>query len=249
MKQRVPFSAGTASEKLPPATEEALIAAAGRLFRGAFPNTERSGCPSRDLLVSVSRHSATESDSRRVLDHLSCCSPCFGDYEKLARQNRLARNLKLLALCASLLLCIGVTAWYYSRTPEQQPQTGPSIAKEEVPPVQPQPLQLATLDLRGQTTVRGEQGPAAGTDLLTVPARNLELSVYLPLGSEEGAYEMQLLSERELRLLSRTGAAALVGNDVVFRVQVDLSSIQPGTYTLRLRRPGFSWRNYMIGLQ
>ena len=57
-----------------------------------------------------------------MLDHLSCCSPCFGDYEKLARQNRLARNLKLLALCASLLLCIGVTAWYYSRVPEQQPQ-------------------------------------------------------------------------------------------------------------------------------
>lgn len=248
MKQRVPFSASTASEKLAPGTEEALIAAAGRLFRDAFPNSERSGCPSRDLLVSVSRRSATESDSRRVLDHLSCCSPCFGDYEKLARQNRLASNLKLLALCASLLLCIGVATWYYSRVPEQRPQTEPSVAKEQVPPPQPQPLQLATLDLRGQTTVRGEQRPAAGADVLTVPARNLELSVYLPLGSEEGAYEMQLLSEPERPLLSRTGGAALVGNDVVLRVRVDLSSIQPGTYTLRLRRSGFSWRSYPIAL-
>jgi hypothetical protein len=248
VKQRVPFSAGTASEKLPPATEEALIAAAGRLFRGAFPNTERSGCPSRDLLVSVSRHSATESDSRRVLDHLSCCSPCFGDYEKLARQNRLARNLKLLALCASLLFCIGVTAWYYSRVPEQQPQAGPSVAKEPVPPPQPQPLQLATLDLRGQTTVRGEQRPTAGTDVPTIPARNLELSVYLPLGSEEGDYEMQLLSEPERPLLSQTGAAALAGNDVVLRLVANLSSVEPGTYTLRLRRSGFSWRNYSIVL-
>ena len=248
MKQRVPFSASTASEKLAPGTEEALIAAAARLFRDAFPNSERSGCPSRDLLVSVSRRSATESDSRRVLDHLSCCSPCFSDYEKLARQNRLARNLKLLALCASLLLCIGVATWYYSRQSEQRPQTQPSVAKEQVPPPQPQPLQLATLDLRGQTTVRGEQRPAAGTDALTVPTRNLELSVYLPLGSEEGDYEIQLLSEPERPLLARTGAATLVGNDVVLRLRVDLSSIQPGTYTLRLRRPGFSWRSYSVAL-
>ena len=248
MKQRVPFSASTASEKLAPGTEEALIAAAGRLFRDAFPNSERSGCPSRDLLVSVSRRSATESDSRRVLDHLSCCSPCFGDYEKLARQNRLTKNLKLLALCASLLLCIGVTAWYYSRAPEQQPQTGPSVAKEQVPPPQPQPLQLATLDLRGQTTVRGEQRPDAGTDPLTVPAHNLELSVYLPLGSEEGDYEMQLLREPERPLLSQTGTAALVRNDVVLHLVANLSSYESGMYTLRLRRPGFSWRNYPIVL-
>lgn len=247
MKQRVPFSASTASEKLAPGTEEALIAAAGRLFRDAFPNSERSGCPSRDLLVSVSRRSATESDSRHVLDHLSCCSPCFGDYEKLARQNRLARNLKLLALCASLLLCIGVATWYYSGVLEQRPPTEPSVAKEQAPP-QPQPLQLATLDLRGQTTARGEQGPAAGTDVLTVPARNLELSVYLPLGSEEGAYEMQLLLEAERPLLSWTGAAALVGNDVVLRLRVDLSSIQPGNYALRLRQPGFGWRSYSVTL-
>jgi hypothetical protein len=182
-----------------------------------------------------------------VLDHLSCCSPCFGDYEKLTRQNRLARNLKLLALCASVLLCIGVTAWYYSSASEQQPQTGPSVAKEQTPP-QPQPLQLATLDLRGQTTVRGEQRPAPGTDVLTVPARNLELFVYLPLGSEEGEYEMQLLSEPERPLLSRTGVAALVGNDVVLRMVSDLSFVEPGTYTLRLRQSGFSWRNYSIVL-
>ena len=248
MKQRVPFSAGTASEKLPPATEKALIAAAGRLFRGAFPNAERSGCPPRDLLVSVSRHSATESDSRRVLDHLSCCSPCFGDYEKLARQNRLARNLKLLALCASLLSCIGVTAWYYSRVPERQPQAGPSVAKEPVPPPQPQPLQLATLDLRRQTTVRGEQRPAAGTDVPTIPARNLDLSAYLPLGSEEGDYEMQLLLDAERPLLSQIGAATLIGNDVVLRLRADLSALRPGNYTLRLRRQGFSWRSYSVVL-
>lgn len=247
MKQRVPFSASTASEKLAPGTEEALVAAAGRLFRDAFPNSERSGCPSRDLLVSVSRRSATESDSRRVLDHLSCCSPCFGDYEKLARQNRLARNLKLLALCASLLLCIGVATWYYSGVPEQRPPAERSVAKEQAPP-QPQSLQLATLDLRGQTTVRGEQRPAAGTDPLTVPARNLELSVYLPLGSEEGDYEMQLLREPERPLLSQTGTAALVRNDVVLHLVSNLSSVEPGTYILRLRRSGFSWRSYSIVL-
>lgn len=247
MKQRVPFSVGTASEKLPPATEEALLAAARRLFRDAFPNSERSGCPSLDLLVSVSRRSASESDSRRVLDHLSCCSPCFGDYEKLARQNRLARNLKLLALCASLLLCVGVATWYYSRVPER-PQTEPSVAKEQVPLPQPQPLQLATLDLRGQTTVRGQQRPAAGTDALTVPARNLELSVYLPLGSEEGDYEMQLLREAERPLNSQIGAATLVGNEVVLRLRADLSSFEEGRYTLRLRRSGFGWRTYLITL-
>jgi hypothetical protein len=154
--------------------------------------------------------------------------------------------LKLLALCASLLLCIGVTAWYYSRVPERQPQAGSSVAKEPVPPPQPRPLQLATLDLRGQTTVRGEQRPAAGTDVPTIPARNLELSVYLPLGSEEGDYEMQLFLDAERPLLSQTGAAALAGNDVVLRVRAELTPLQPGMYTLRLRRPGFSWRSYAI---
>lgn len=245
MKPRVPFSAGAAPERLSPGIEKALVAAAGRLFRGGFPNAERIGCPSRELLASVSRHSASESDSRRVLDHLSCCSPCFGDYERLARQNRLARNLKLLALCASLLVCIGVTVWYYSRTPVR-PQNELPVAKEKAQP--DQPLQLATLDLRRQTTVRGEQRPAAGTGVPTIPTRNLELSVYLPLGSEEGDYEMQLLLDAERPLLSQTGAAALAGNDVVLRLVANLSSVEPGTYTLRLRRSGFSWRNYSIVL-
>lgn len=248
MKPRVPFSAGAAPERLSPGTEEALVAAAGRLFRAGFPNSERIGCPPRELLMSVSRHSASESDSRCVLDHLSCCSPCFGDYEKLARQNRLARNLKLLALCASVLLCLGVTVWYYARMPEQRPQIEPPVAKEKAPPQPVQPLQLATLDLRRQTTVRGEQRPAASTDVLSIPARSLDLSVYLPLGSEEGEYEMQLLSEPERPLLSQTGSAALVGNDVVLRLLANLSSVKPGTYTLRLRPSGFSWRNYSIVL-
>lgn len=247
MKPRVPFSAAAAPERLSPGTEEALVAAAARLFRAGFPNSERIGCPSRELLVSVSRHSASESDSRRVLDHLSCCSPCFGDYEKLARQHRLARNLKLLALCASVLVCIGITAWYYSRMSEQMPQTEPPVANEKAPP-QPQPLEIATLDLRGQTTVRGEQRPAAGADVLTVPTRNLELSVYLPLGSEEGDYEMQLLREAERPLISQIGAATLIGNDVVLRLRADLSALRPGNYTLRLRRQGFSWRSYSVVL-
>jgi len=247
VKPRVPFSAAAAPERLSPGTEEALVAAAARLFRAGFPNSERIGCPSRELLVSVSRHSASESDSRRVLDHLSCCSPCFGDYEKLARQNRLARNLKFLALCASVLLCICLTAWYYSKTPGR-PQIEPPVAKEKAPPQPVQPLQLATLDLRRQTTVRGEQRPAASTEVLTIPARSLDLSVYLPLGSEEGEYEMQLLSEPERPLLSRTGSAALVGNDVVLRLVANLSSVEPGPYTLRLRRSGYSWRNYSIVL-
>ena len=104
------------------------------------------------------------------------------------------------------------------------------------------------LDLRNQSPVRGDQPPTPGADAASLPARRLALSVYLPIGSEVGEYEMQILRETETPLVSQEGTAKLENENVVVHVRADLTRLASGRYLLRLRRASFSWRYYPVVL-
>ena len=248
MKPRVPISATGASEKLPPRVEADLVAAAARLFRSGFPNAERTGCPPREALLSAARNAASDVESRNVLDHLTCCSPCFVEYERLVRKDRLSKKFKLLALCASVLLAVGTAIWFYAASSaSDRRQPSPIVVEKERSPRVP-PVETAVLDLRNRSSVRGDRQPPTSNDVATLWARRLDLSVYLPIGSEEGEYEMQIFREAAKPLFSQTGTATLVDQDVVVRMRTDLTSLEPGRYILGLRRGGFTWRYYPVTL-
>ena len=251
MNPRVPISVTSSPEKLPSKLEAQILAATARILRTGFPNAERTDCPSREALQALARKAASDVESQIVTDHLTCCSPCFAEYERLMRRERIWRNTKLLALCASVIITVGLAVWFYAfrvgpdrRTPE------PTVVQKEPVPRQaiPNEFEIAVLDLRNQSPVRGDQPPTPSTDVPSLPARRLALSVYLPIGSEVGEYEMQILRETETPLVSQDGTAKLENENVVVHVRADLTRLASGRYLLRLRRASYSWRYYPVVL-
>ena len=237
------------SEKLPPELEAQLLAAAARIFRSDFPNAERTGCPAREALRSVVRKASDDIESRNVIDHLTCCSPCFAEYERLLHREKVWKSTKLLALCAMLLVTAGLATWFYGfREGRNQREPEPPVAKDGPLPRQigPDEFAVAVLDLRDRSPVRGDQKPTSNDDVATLPARRLELSVYLPIGSEEGAYEMQILRDTDFPLVTQTGTASLRDQTVVVTIRTDFTGISSGRYLLRLRRETFGWRYYAV---
>jgi hypothetical protein len=247
-----------ASDTLPRRQEAELIAAAAGVFRTAFPNPERIGCPPQEVLRSVARKGRSTAETESILEHLTCCSPCFTEYERLVHEERVSRNLKILALCASLLITVGLAIWFYAsrgepgiREPEptivQQP---PPVVEPPAPPQAP-PIQyeVAVIDLRNRAPVRGEQQPAAGEDVASLPRRPLELSVYLPIGSEEGQYELQILREADTPLVAVSGSARFEDRNVVLRLKADLTGLAPGRHLVGIRKGSFRWMYYPITVQ
>lgn len=239
------------SERFPPELEAKLLAAAASTFRTGFPNAERTDCPARETLRSVARKAAGDIESLNVIDHLTFCSPCFAEYERLLHRERVRKNTKLLALCAMLLITAGLATWFYGfRADSHQPAPEPQVAKEGPPPRQivPDEFAVAVLDLRDRSPVRGDQKLTPNDDVATLQARRLELSVYLPIGSEEGDYEMQLLRETDSPLVTQMGTASLRDQNVVVTIRADFTGINSGRYLLRLRRQTFGWRYYAVSV-
>jgi len=186
-----------------------------------------------------------------VLEHLTCCSPCFAEYERLLRRDKFSKNLKILALCASLLITVGLAVWFYAFRGEQGlRQTEPAIVQKEPPPqAPPTPFEVALVDLRNRSPVRGEQGTPSDRNVVTsLPTRRLDLSIYLPIGSEEGQYEIQILREAETPLVALRGSATFKDHNVVLRLRTDLMGLDPGPYLLGLRKANFQWTYYPIAL-
>ena len=243
------MSATSSSEKFSSQMEAQLLAAAARILRTDFPNAERTGCPVGAALRSVARKAAGDGESRNVLDHLTCCSPCFVEFERLLHREKVWKSTKLLALCATLLITAGLATWFYGfRAGGNQREPEPPVAKEGPLPRQivPDEFAVAVLDLRDRSPVRGDQQPTPNDDVATLPARRLELSVYLPIGSEEGDYEMQILRDPDSPLVTKTGTASLRDQNVVVTIRADFTGVSSGRYLLRLRRETFGWRYYAV---
>ena len=251
MNPRVPISVTSSSEKLPPRLEAQLLAATASILRTGFPNAERTGCPPRQTLQALARKVISDTKSRNVVDHLTCCSPCFAEYERLRRRETAWRNTKSLALCASVLITVGLAVWFYAFrvSPDRRIPEPTVVQKESVPrQAAPNGFEIAVLDLRNQSPVRGDQPPTPSTDVALLPARRLALSIYLPIGSEVGEYEMQIFRETETPLVSQEGTAKLENENVVVHVRADLTRLASGRYLLRLRRASYSWRYYQVVL-
>jgi hypothetical protein len=240
-----------AADKLPRRREQELIAAAARVFRTRFPNPERTGCPPREVLQSVAQQKSRSVESQSILEHLTCCSECFAEYEGVLRKERFSRSLKTLALGALLLITAGLAVWFYVlRGAHGIRQPEPRIVQKE-PPRQAPPTQfeMALIDLRNRSPVRGEQEPHPdATVVMSLPIRRLDLSVYLPIGSEEGQYEIQILREAETPLVAVKGSATLKDHNVVLQLRTDLTGLDPGRYRLGLRKANFRWTYYPIAL-
>ena len=132
-----------------------------------------------------------------------------------------------LAAAAVLLFAFGGLLWVRSRP------SGQTAA-------------VVVLDLRGRAAARGESTSETSQPSLEVPRNARNLNLELPIGSNEGAYDVALINPNGAELFRTSATAKLEDHIVVLRVDVNLAGISPGSYFLGLRQPGVEWMRFPI---
>jgi hypothetical protein len=130
-----------------------------------------------------------------------------------------------LAAAAMVLLAVGGWLWVRSRP------SGQTAA-------------VVVLDLRGRATVRGDSTSQTSQPPLDVPRNARSLDLELPIGSNDGAYDVALLNLSGAELFRTSAAAKLEDHIMVLRADVDLGGITPGSYFLAVRQPGLEWTRF-----
>jgi hypothetical protein len=103
--------------------------------------------------------------------------------------------------------------------------------------------QTAVLDLRNQSITRGAEQAHAEAPL-TVSRYASHWDIQLPLGSPDGPYEVRLSTAKGEQVFAARGIATISGGITLLRVEVKLSSVNPGLYLLQLRKPTLLWNSY-----
>src|SRR6202162_4425213 len=163
--------------------EKRILDLLGRGLSRDFPNPLRVGCPDSALLRGIAAHKVPLSEADRWLNHFSSCSPCFQEFTQFRKQ-AVDRRRTQVWLAGGAGLIVAVAGWFWVRS---RPQV--------------QTAAVVVLDLRGRATVRGENPPEASQPPLEVPRNAKTLNLELPIGSNEGTYDVALLdpSGAELR--------------------------------------------------
>jgi hypothetical protein len=245
--------------------ERELLSLGEELLLTDFPNPERLGCAGTEALrtLALRSQSLPLSERTRYLDHMTCCSPCFSEFSAFVDQARRRKRLALIGLCALFLVVIGFAAWLAvsqwrskpgdsitrkapsterpepKRTPQDQkaPEPGPQEPRPEIAREQPPPriYRNVILDVRDQSVARGESPKPPERNYPKIPRGLLNLSIYLPFGSEAGEYHLTIYKDPAKPLLSTTGIARIRQGITIVRIKVDASQMPPGVYILESR--------------
>ncbi len=210
------------------------------LMLRAYPNPTRTGCPDAQILRSMAAKRVSREDP--VWEHLWKCSPCFGEFVKLrdARAARERRNQIMIwgSLAAILLIAVtlGLNRMISSRHSDDP---GSKVANR---------YEAAVFNFEGtaeEEVVRGAEPPPVQSPALQkqrLPARVINLTVYLARGSDDGPYELQFLDTKNNVLASATSKAVIDKGLTSFTAIVDLSKLLPGEYSVRSRMlPNGAW--------
>ncbi len=196
-----------------------------------YPNPERVGCPGREFLrtLAFNRKSIPLTDSR--LDHVVHCSPCFRELTEMKAATNPQRNKIWATLgIAAAVLVIGVALW----------ATGALKGIWASGNLRSAPI-MAQIDLQNRSITRGAPTASQPSAPIRIPKGQLRLSILLPVGSEEGTYEVQILKDVDKPLVGGTGRAAIVNGITTLKVSVNTSSLPPGNYLLGVRQPPLDW--------
>ena len=227
-------------------------------IRRNHPNPGRVGCVGSDKLASMARGSLPTDDP--AYSHVMECSPCYEELMVLTEQVETGKRTATAnerrfspAIAASVLVLVGVLAvWLYYRQagsrvlPDPVQPSGP-IAQNR-PPAQPQELPLGVLNLESDSPTRGADG-APDRVVQRLTRKKMNLVIYLPLGLDEGEYEVEVARPNGPALLNLSGKAQIENGLTTLRVQPDFTDLEPGRYELRYRRPGSTWRESVFSLR
>ena len=211
--------------------EKRILDALGRGLLKEFPNPDRAGCPGSDVLKRIAGHEMPLAEAEKWLDHLTSCSPCYGDFSQFRAAYQRRRTQTLLAIAASILIVACLAGWAF-------------LIKQKEPVV----AQTAVLDLRNRSIPRGtESNPAEPP--LEINHVATHWNIYLPLGSSEGQYDIRIVTPSGEILFAAGGIAKLADQITSLRIPASLSSSRSGRYVLQIRKTGSEWSSYPLLLR
>ena len=191
-----------------------------------FQNPSRLGCPDSAVLKGIASHRIRLAQAEQWLDHLGSCSACFAEFRLLRKRLQNRRQIALGSTLAILLAASALWSTFHSRLVLVTHDT-------------------AVLDLRSYSIERGRQ-PQAKQPQLEIGRRTKHLTLYLPMGTEDGDYELVLLKNTGDELLRTTGVAQLEQHVVTLKADIDFSSVPGGSYFLGVRLPGLEWARFPV---
>jgi len=101
------------------------------------------------------------------------------------------------------------------------------------------------LDLRNRGTTRGAS-TKTGEDL-ALPRGRLKLSIYLPIGSEEGLYEVRISGRGQSQ--GAKGQTSFRNHITVLTIGIDATPFEAGSYVLAIRQVGWGWYRYPVKMK
>jgi len=237
--------------------ERALRESLKEAYETALPNPQRQGCPDKSKLAALARRRVFP-DAQEVVSHLTHCSPCSQELTLLIRQYRSRQWVFRVAAVA--LIAVGVAAyasWRIMHSPrlsEPPPIVNTSVPQPALPPETSDPpsqlqrspeVQIVLLDLRNQGVTRGANTQTGGD--LALPKGRLKLSISLPIGSEEGAYEVRISGRGQSQRAK--GHASFKNHVTVLTIGVDTTTFEAGSYVLAIRQVGWGWYRYPVKMK
>ena len=205
------------------------------LFARANANPTRVGCPGRDILIGLAHKTRPISDP--AYEHLAKCSACYREFrafQQTTHRMSLGRAAWVAAAAAVIIIVAGA-AWFLSPSRGERgtlPQ--PSVQESQVAE------QRMEVDLRKYSVTRNEQQKPETGPVSLGRARS-HLTILLPVGSEPGGYEIQVLDSGLRSQASASGEAAIRDYVTTLQSTIDLRPLSPGAYQLALRRHGEDW--------
>jgi hypothetical protein len=228
--------------------EKNLLKAAAAAARTEFDSPQRTGCPDSETLSLLGRRRSLPVDSADLIDHIGTCSPCFVEYSRYraAHKRRVRISYALAAAAAVVVLSLAIARSVHI----PGGQLSPSPKEIARSPVQGDRVTALVLDLRMKGVSRSDTPDRPGNEIPPrLPRTRLSLSIQLPIGSEDGIYDVALTSPAGKSMLETRGEAKLQTFVEVLLVEVNLADLAPGPYQLRLRRTQTQWISFSILLE
>jgi hypothetical protein len=209
-----------------------------KLRRTAFPNPKRIGCPEPAIFEALKRREVSLDDP--VWTHIEECSPCYCQFaeirEGLFKKDRRSemRKAARAGLAVIVLLAVGASFYIWHRSKAIEGQSAIASNRGEA----------AVLNFEDGSELRGAQGSpgvSANPGVQHLRRNQLNLTVYLPLGSPAGEYELDIAGKDGGSVWRARGVATIKDGLTSIPVAGDLRNVPAGEYKFRFRRVDETW--------
>jgi hypothetical protein len=215
-----------------------------------YPNPERKGCIGEQVVREVAARQMPVRDS--AWEHITHCSPCYREFLGFraefagVRRRLVRRNRIVLATALAAAGIAGILIWTHGSHGAQKP---PVVARTiQTPGIN---AMVAKVDLQPFSPARNGGNAAAQSAQVaaTLDRQVVRLDLSLPIGSDEGTYEVRIMDGQRRSLMSHTASTTFTDHVTKLSVTFDLSTLAPGSYVLGLKGPESGWRTYPIAVR